>query len=172
MRENLAFVLIRVGFPATVNRIVSIAGAESMRLGHNYIGSEHLLCALARLPNSPLGFHSTLHDTEIERIRNGVISVDSVGMSGRIVKIRPITPRLKSILKIAASERSRLKHLTVSQSLLLGIVIEGGGVAPRVLKKLNYDLEAMKRVLEAPNQSPEPVLSSGTSPAGQEPRRP
>jgi hypothetical protein len=109
---------------------------------------------------------------EIERIRNGVISVDSVGISGRVVKFRPMTPRLKSILKIAASERSRLKHLTVSQSLLLGIVIEGGGVAPRVLKKLNYNLEAMKRELEAPNQSPGPVLSSGTSPAGQEPRHP
>jgi hypothetical protein len=65
-----------------------------------------------------------------------------------------MTPRLKNILAIADSEAARAKHLTVPQSLLLGIVIEGRGVAARVLKSLDFDLTLLREnLLAVPNKS-------------------
>ena len=69
---------------------------------------------------------------------------------------------MKKILAIAESEAARAKHLSVPQSLLLGIVIEGGGVATRVLKSLGFDLTrlrerplALPTISDSPNGGPD-----------------
>jgi len=166
IQRHLALLLIRVGFRPTVKQVMSIAGGESKIFRHNFIGSEHLLCALFSLPNSPLGFHPTLQAKEIKSVRRGVVRVDRLGPKGRIVGFRAMTPRLKKILTIAESERLRLKYLTIPQSLLLGILIEGRGVAVRVLKRLKYDNEQMRKELETPNKLSDPTSPSVTPPAG------
>jgi ATP-dependent Clp protease ATP-binding subunit ClpA len=153
MPSRLTLFLIRAGFPATVKQVLGIAGFESRNLGHNFIGSEHVLCALVRLPDARLRQLFAHGDTDIERIRSGVVDVDTVGPHQHSRAFRPMTPRLKRILPIAESERARLTHLTVPQSLLLGILIEGGGVGVRVLKALKFDLRQTRHDLEAPKQT-------------------
>ena len=153
MPPRLALFLARAGFPATVKQVLSIAGFESRNLGHNFIGSEHVLCALVRLPDAWLQRLLAQRDADIERIRSGVVDVDTVGPHKHSRAFRPMTPRLKRILPIAESERARLKQLTVPHSLLLGILIEGGGVGVRVLKALEFDLGQMRHDLETPNQT-------------------
>ncbi len=157
---SLQLFLIRIGFPATVSRIMDIARFESRNLGHNFIGSEHVLCALVRLPDSRLCQLFAQRDADIEKIRSGVVSVDTLGSHQRSHKFRPMTPRLKRILPIAESEAARLRHLTVPQSLLLGIIIEGGGIAVRVLRSLKFDIGKMRQNLETPNTALEPTATA------------
>jgi len=77
MPPGLVIFLIRVGFPATVKQLLSIACFESRNLGHNFIGSEHVLCALVRLPDARLRQILAQRDADIERIRRGVVDVDT-----------------------------------------------------------------------------------------------
>jgi ATP-dependent Clp protease ATP-binding subunit ClpA len=150
MPPSLQLFLIRIGFPASAGRVLDIARFESRNLGHNFIGSEHVLCALVRIPD--LRIHQLLiqRSVDLEKIRTGVVSVDTLGPHQRSRKFRPMTPRLKRILPIAESESKRLPHLSIPQSLFLGILIEGQGVAIRVLKQLDFDVGQLRHDLETP----------------------
>lgn len=153
MPPRLALFLIRAGFPATVKQVLSIACFESRNLGHNFVGSEHVLCALVRLPDSRLRQLFAQRDADIKKIRSGVLTEDTFGPHQRSRSFRPMTPRLKRILPIAEAERARLKDLTIPQALLLGILVEGQGVAVRVLRSLKFDLGQLRRDLETPNKA-------------------
>ena len=155
MPPRLLLFLLRVGFPITCSSVLRIASFESRNLGHNFIGTEHVLCALVRLPDSRLRELFAQRGIGIDAVRSGVTDVDGLGPHHYVPKA--LTPRLKKILAIAESEAARAKHLSVPQSLLLGIVIEGGGVATRVLKSLGFDLTRLReRLLALPTISDSP----------------
>jgi len=147
MPPRLLLLLLRVGLPVTCNRVLRIASFESRNMGHPFIGTEHVLCALVRLPDSRLRQLFAQRGIGIETVRCGVTDVD--GLGPHHYSPRVMTPRLKKVLAIADSEAARAKHLTVPQSLLLGIVIEGRGVATRVLKSLDFDLTLLRENLLA-----------------------
>jgi ATP-dependent Clp protease ATP-binding subunit ClpC len=130
---------------------MDIAYFESRNLGHNYIGSEHVLCAVARLPDSRCRQIFAQRGTGVEKIRSEVVSVCTLGPHQRSYKLRPMTPRLKQIILIAESKAAALRHLTIPQSLLLGIIIEGNGIAANVLRSLYFDLEKIQQYLEMIN---------------------
>lgn len=163
MPPGLALFLIRAGFAPTVKQVLSIASLESRNLGHNLVGSEHVLCAQVRVPDSRLRQILAQRDMDIERIRSGVVDVDTLGPHQHSGAFRPMTPRLKRILPMAESERARLAHLSVPQSLLLGILIEGQGVAVRVLKAQKFDLGQMRHDLETPNPAPHETTPTPSS---------
>src|SRR6185295_143852 len=82
-------------------------------------------------------------------------------------------PRVKKVLALAAKEAKALNHSYVgTEHILLGLLREGDGVAARVLKNLDIDLErARQEVLKEldPNFNPPPESSEGggqTSGAG------
>ncbi|MDR3456568.1 MAG: Clp protease N-terminal domain-containing protein [Verrucomicrobiae bacterium] len=160
MSPKLQLLLIRLGFPATVSRVMDIAAFESRNLGHNFVGSEHVLCALVRLPDSRLHQLFSQLGADSGKIRSGVASVDTIGPHQHSVRFRPMTPRLKRILTIAESEAARLRHLTVPQSLLLGIIIEDHGVAVHVLRSLKYDLGKIQQYLVTSAPTPVGAVSS------------
>ncbi len=59
-------------------------------------------------------------------------------MSGNI----PYTPRVKKVLALAGKEAKALNHSYVgTEHILLGLLREGDGVAARVLKSLEVDIE-------------------------------
>jgi ATP-dependent Clp protease ATP-binding subunit ClpC len=153
MPPRLLLFLFRAGLSVTVDRVLSIACFESRNLGHNFIGSEHVLCALVRTPDLRIRHLLTQRDVDLEKIRSGVVSVDTLGPHQRSRQFRPMTPRLKRTLPIAESEATRLPHLSIPQSLFLGILIEGQGVAVRVLKQLRFDVGQLRHDLETPNKS-------------------
>ena len=164
MSPRLQLLLIRLGFPATVGRVMDIACFESRNLGHNFVGSEHVLCALVRLPDSRLQQLFEQLGADLEKIRSGVAGVETIGPHQHSARFRPMTPRLKRILPIAGSEAARLRPLTIPQSLLLGIIIEDQGVAVRVLRSLKYDIGKIQQYLVTPN-SPEPMPVGAVSSA-------
>ena len=58
----------------------------------------------------------------------------------------PYTPRVKKVLHLAAKEARALNHTYVgTEHLLLGLLLEGGGIASRVLMNLDVNIEETRR---------------------------
>ncbi|HWB04878.1 MAG TPA: Clp protease N-terminal domain-containing protein [Verrucomicrobiales bacterium] len=159
----LALLLNRIGLPVTVSRIMSIASFEAKNMGCNFIGTEHVLCALTHVPDRRLGELFRRRNVTTERVRSEVLNLNGQGEYQQMHGIPlPMTPRARESLTIAESERARLGHLTVPQSLLLGILINGEGLALIVSQwKLELDPEQLRRDLETPDKV---LLATGSPP--------
>src|SRR5882724_8297616 len=70
MPPRLLLFLISAGLSATADRVLAIARFESRNLGHNFVGTEHVLCALARLPDSRLRQLFAQRGSTIENVRS------------------------------------------------------------------------------------------------------
>ena len=68
------------------------------------------------------------------------------GPGPRLLDNIPYTPRVKKALSLAADEAKALNHTYVgTEHILLGLLREGDGVAARVLKNLNVDIEQTRQ---------------------------
>jgi ATP-dependent Clp protease ATP-binding subunit ClpC len=119
-------------------------------LGHNYIGTEHLLLGLLAEADRPPADVLAQHGVDLEIARGGVTSIvppGDTGVSGQI----PFTPRAKKTLELSLRESLRTSGGRVlPHHLLLGLLRVDEGVAPRVLGDLGVDLHALRAaVLEA-----------------------
>lgn len=125
-----------------VQETLHVAGEEAQRLGHDFIGTEHVLLGLLRLAKGPfvnvlrkLSVDPTAVRTEIERL------VAPVEMSVPPAA-RRLTPRAGKAVEIAAREARTLKHPRITpEHLFLGLLLEGSGVAAIVLRKLGVGVK-------------------------------
>ncbi len=123
-------------------------------LGHNYIGTEHLLLGLARETDS-VAARVLLHfDADSEKIRTQVIRTLG-GPGGRPQPIRVsgeapgkggmferFTERARQVIVLAERESSELGHDHIgSEHILLGLLREREGLAGRALEALGVTLE-------------------------------
>jgi ATP-dependent Clp protease ATP-binding subunit ClpC len=152
--------------------IMALAATESAGLDHNYVGTEHALCALMQTSDAKLIRIYTLFGIRIESVRDSVAEFVGGSSHNATEALRPKTPRLKRVLQLAKQYRKSDPKITPPQSLLLGILQEGNGVAIRALSLLSVNLARLRQELEAAKQSTDPTLASRTSPAWQEPRLP
>ena len=108
------------------------AHEEADGLGHNYLGTEHLLLGLAQgdgLAARALGRLGV----EVGAVRGHVEEIIGRGTATG-TRLRPSTPRTKKVLDLAVREAARLKHDYVgTEHLLLGLAREGEGVAAQIL---------------------------------------
>jgi len=145
-------------FNEDAKRTLTLAQEEAERSHHSYIGTEHLLLGLLR--NEPSTAYRVLTDLGIgiEQVRQTIASV--LGRNERIL-IQQIVPtsRVKQVIEISFEEARRMGHNFVDTGhLLMGLVIEGEGIAAHVLADLGAPLEkvipAVERELGAPVSSP------------------
>jgi ATP-dependent Clp protease ATP-binding subunit ClpC len=155
-----------------IESIVSVAAVESAGFCHNYIGTEHLLCALVQTSDTELIRINALFGLRIDYVRDSVRDVVGRGLDLESKKLRPKTPRLLRVLQLSGEISRSCKNLTPPQSLLLGILQDGGGVAIRALSLLGVNLARLRQELEAANNSADPTFLSGTPGAGRQPRHP
>jgi len=129
--------------------ILALANRESARFGHNYIGTEHVLSALLELKEPRIDALFSRCVVSGDTMRDAVRTIVSVGPHIDVTKHRLVSPRLKQVLTIAESERERIAHLTVAESILLALISEGSGVAIRALKSLDLDLARIQEELSS-----------------------
>ena len=132
-------------FSDQVKRVMQLAREEAARLGHNYIGTEHLLLGIIRegknaavqvLINLRLNLDSLKQETE-----DCVASAGGAMTMGEV----PFTPRAKQILEIAANEAKEMKSRDVGTShLLLALLRDKDGVAARILDTYGVDHKTAK----------------------------
>jgi ATP-dependent Clp protease ATP-binding subunit ClpC len=121
---------------------LSLAARESERLRHGFIGTEHLVVGLLELGQG-VAFNALRRSgMDVQTARLEIERLVGFGPDQPARVWPPFTPRLKSVLKLAHEERAALRHNYLgTEHLLLGILKEGGGVAARVLKSRNLDLD-------------------------------
>jgi ATP-dependent Clp protease ATP-binding subunit ClpC len=166
-----AKIFSRTSYPLQdIEAIVAVAAAESAGFGHNYIGTEHVLCALIQTSDTELIRINALFGLRIDYVRDSVRDVVGRGLDLESKKLRPRTPRLRRVLQLAIENGRSRKNFTLPRSLFLGILQDGNGVAIRALSMLSVNLTRLRQELEAANNSTDPTFSSRTPGAGHQPR--
>ena len=133
---------MKENFSKRVQNIMKFAKEEAIRLGHSYVGSEHLLLGLLR-EDSGLGSKIfDIFDCDIEDIRAMV--EDMVKTSGGTMTLGhlPLTRRAERILRNAFNEAAAIgATIADDEHLLLAMLKENEGIAYEVLNDHNLDYE-------------------------------
>ena len=129
-------------FTPRAQQVLQLARKEADRFNHGYVGTEHLLLGLIALGQGVAVNVLQKMGIDLESVRVEVEKAVGVGPETKTVGNVPFTPRVKKVLALAGSEARALNHSYVgTEHILLGLLREGEGVAARVLKNLNVDLE-------------------------------
>lgn len=129
-------------FTPRAQQVLQLARKEADRFNHGYVGTEHLLLGLISLGQGVAVNVLLKMGIDLDSVRLEVEKAVGVGPETKTVGNVPFTPRVKKVLALSSSEARALNHSYVgTEHILLGLLREGEGVAPRVLKNLNIDLE-------------------------------
>src|ERR1700743_3830532 len=120
----------------------NFARKEADRFNHNYVGTEHLLLGLIKLGQGVAVNVLQKMGLDLETVRMEVEKHVGSHPETKMVGNIPYTPRVKKVLALAGKEAKALNHSYVgTEHILLGLLREGEGVAARVLKSLEVDIE-------------------------------
>jgi ATP-dependent Clp protease ATP-binding subunit ClpC len=152
-------------------RVLVLAQDEARLLGHNFIGTEHILLGLLREGEGTAAKALTSLGVGLEPVRDKI--EETIHPSGSSTTgSPPFTPRAKKVLELALREALQLGHNYIdTEHLLLGLVREGEGVAVQVLVSLGADLARVRRqviyLLGHPSSEPaEDLMTGGLQPRG------
>src|SRR5471030_2428795 len=157
-------------FTPRAQQVLALARKEADRFNHNFLGTEHLLLGLIKLGQGVAVNVIQKLGLDLDTVRLEVEKQVGTGPDQKMIGNIPYTPRVKKVLSLAAKEAKNLNHTYVgTEHILLGLLREGDGVAAKVLKNLDVDIEeARQRTLKEldPNFAAEessipPEASSG-----------
>ena len=157
-------------------QVLALARKEAERFHHNYVGTEHILLGLIQLGQGVAVNVLQKMGLDLETVRATVEKQVGTGQpdmkpTGSI----PFTPRVKKVFALAGKEAKSLNHSYIgTEHILLGLLREGEGVAARVLKSLEVDIDKCRHLILSeldPNYSPgEAPQAEGQSGPGDEPQ--
>ena len=130
-------------FTKKAEKTIQIAENIAIELGHNYVGTEHILYGLAKentgIANKVLENQSIAAEAILEKIEEfvGVGETKNTGTMG-------LTPRAKRVIENAFREAKRLNSEYIgTEHLLIGIMREADSVAVRIMLELNLDSQKL-----------------------------
>src|SRR3989449_398913 len=133
-------------FTPRAQQVLALARKEADRFNHNFVGTEHLLLGLIKLGQGVAVNVLQKMGLDLETVRMEVEKQVGTGPDQKMIGNIPYTPRVKKVLALAAKEAKALNHTYVgTEHILLGLLREGDGVAARVLKSLDVDLEQTRQ---------------------------
>jgi len=140
-----ALVLVFERYTDRARRVVVLAQEEATMLGHNYIGTEHILLGLIHEDEGVAAKALESLGISLQAVRQQVEEVIGQGqqpLSGHF----PFTPRANKVLELALREAQQLGHNYIgTEHILLGLIREGEGVAAQILVKLGADLDRVRQ---------------------------
>jgi len=131
-------------FTERAKKTLTLAQEEAERSHRSYIGTEHLLLGILRNSDS-LGFRVLdALGVRIDVVREVIESTLGRNERIRIQQIIP-TSRVKKVIELSFEEAQRMGHNYVgTEHLLLGLMIEGEGIAAHVLSDLGITIPAVR----------------------------
>ncbi|MFD2760746.1 ATP-dependent protease ATP-binding subunit ClpC [Lentibacillus juripiscarius] len=149
-------------FTERAQKVLALSQEEAVRLGHNNIGTEHILLGLVREGNGIAAKALESLGLEVAKIQEEVEKL--IGAGKQPMQTIHYTPRAKKVVELSQDEARKLGHSYVgTEHILLGLIREGEGVAARVLNNLGVSLnKARQQVLQ--------LLGSNESQAGRQGR--
>src|SRR5579862_3882151 len=155
-------------FTPRAQQVLALARKEADRFNHNFVGTEHLLLGLIKLGQGVAVNVLQKMGLDLETVRMEVEKQVGTGPDQKMIGNIPYTPRVKKVLALAAKEAKALNHTYVgTEHILLGLLREGDGVAARVLKNLDVDIEQTRQeILKEldPNFAQQEEQASGEKP--------
>ena len=150
-------------FSNRVKEVISLSREEALRLGHDYIGTEHLLLGMIREGEGvavgvlkKLGVPLEELRAEIEKISKGTATHEIKNLANI-----PLTKASEKVLKITYLEAKIFKaQLIGTEHLLLSILRDADNLATQILNKFDVNYETVKEMLEYQNETP--MASSDT----------
>jgi Clp amino terminal domain, pathogenicity island component len=136
-------------FTDRARSVLTQSQTEAHRLGHGFVGTEHILLALFEVPQSlalkvldALGMAKLAVDDKVV----GLIKQAAASDDGQL----PFTPRAKGVLRSAAEEALRMGHNYIgTEHLLLGLFVDEDSIAAKVLQELGASESVVRdRTLE------------------------
>ncbi len=139
-------------FTDNVKRVLQLAREESGRLGHDYIGTEHLLLGLIKQGEGVAVTALINMGIDLEMLRQSIedaVASSTTGMSMPIGQ-PPFTPRAKQILEDAHNEARQMKNQYVgTEHLLLALIKHKEGIASQILQAFGIDYKTAKEEIMA-----------------------
>jgi ATP-dependent Clp protease ATP-binding subunit ClpC len=132
-------------FTQRARRVLKLAQENAEQLGHNYIGTEHLLLGLLEEQSGVAG--RVLQDLGLttRRVRELIRRMTGTGQRG-IRTSMELTPRTKRVIELSVDEARRMGHPYIgTEHLLLGLTRQGDNVALEILKKLSISPEQIRQ---------------------------
>lgn len=153
-------------FTPRAQQVLALARKEADRFNHNFVGTEHLLLGLIKLGQGVAVNVLQKIGLDLETVRMEVEKLVGTGPDQKMIGNIPYTPRVKKVLSLAAKEAKALNHTYVgTEHILLGLLREGDGVAARVLKNMDVDIEQTRQEIL---KELDPNFNSGEeAPAGE-----
>ena len=137
-------------FTPRAQQVLALARKEADRFHHNYVGTEHLLLGLINLGQGVAVNVLQKMGLDLQTVRTAVEKQVGTGPESKPSGNIPYTPRVKKVLALAGKEAKALNHSYVgTEHILLGLLREGEGVAARVLKSLDVDIERCRNEILA-----------------------
>ena len=137
-------------FTDDAQKVLTLAQEAALELGHDYVGTEHVLIGLTKVKNSVAA--KALEELGIvtEDIFEAV--EDHVGRGNKKATSIYMTPRVKYVLELAVQMANRMNHNYVgTEHILLGLLSDGSGVAAAILQskdvRTNDVVDAIRNIL-------------------------
>ena len=134
-------------FTKSGEKVIEISNEIAIRLGHTYIGTEHLLYGLAKEKN---GIASKVLEKQNIDYRNILEKIEEIIGKNNFIKAYNIgfTPRLKKVIENAYEEAKKIRSDFIgTEHLLIGIIKENDSIAGRILTDLGIDITKIYKEL-------------------------
>ena len=133
-------------FTPRAQQVLALARKEADRFNHSFVGTEHLLLGLINLGQGVAVNVLQKMGLDLETVRLEVEKQVGTGPDQKMAGNIPYTPRVKKVLELSKKEAKALHHTYVgTEHILLGLLREGEGVAARVLKNLDIDIDLCRQ---------------------------
>ena len=126
-------------FTGRAKKAIEIANDVAIELGHNYIGTEHILYGLSKEGSGVAAKVLENQDVTSENIIDKIVEL--IGSGDEIDETLGFTPRTKRVIETAFIEARKLGYNYIgTEHLLIAILREGDSIAARILLELNVNI--------------------------------
>ncbi len=150
-------------FSNRVKEVISLSREEALRLGHDYIGTEHLVLGMIREGEGVAISLLKKLGVALEDLRRAIEEATKGTATHNVKNLAniPLTRQSEKVLKITYLEAKIFKsQLIGTEHLLLSILRDEDNIGTQILEKFDVNYEVVKELLEY--QSENPMASSDT----------
>ncbi len=150
-------------FTDRVKKVMQIAREESVRLGNDYVGTEHLLLGLIKEGDGVAVAVLRTLGVELDELSQNIEkAITSTGGMMTIGQMLPFTPRAKKVLEIAANEARSMSHKYIgTEHLLLALMKDTESAAANALAAAGLEYERVKEEINRVLRGGESVSGGG-----------
>lgn len=137
-------------FSAQVKEIISFSREEALRLGNDFIGTEHLLLGLIREGDNTAVRILKSFNVDLYELRKEIeLAVkDKTGKNIANINSLPLTKQAEKVIRVTVLEAKALKSATVeTEHLMLSILKNKENIATQILNQFDVDYDLFRQEL-------------------------